>query len=91
MYTINFMEDLRLFRISPLSGPIRGYTRVKAWGTGFAAADRPLYLKFGSIGYSEMNRTTLEEQSFDNSKYAHEEIHQHPFKIRESMKKLQII
>lgn len=67
MYTIDFMEDLRLFRISPLSGPIRGNTTVKAWGTGFSAADRPLFLKFGSIGYSELNRTFLDEESFDNS------------------------
>ena len=91
MYTINFMEDLRLFRISPMSGPIRGYTKVKAWGTGFAAADRPLYLKFGSVAYAEMNRTTLEEESFDNHKYAHQEIHQHPFKIKDAMKNLPIL
>lgn len=57
MFTVEFMEDLKLYRISPLSGPIRGGTVVKAWGTGFLVADRPLYLKFGSIGYSDMNKT----------------------------------
>ena len=75
------MEDLRLFRISPMSGPIRGNTTIKAWGTGFSVADRPLYLKFGSVAYMEMNRSTLDEESFDNHKYSHEEIHQHPFKL----------
>lgn len=70
MYTIDFMDDLKVLRIAPMSGPIKGNTTIKVYGTGFSSADRPLYLKFGSIGYSEMNSSMMEEEAFDNKRYA---------------------
>lgn len=91
MYEIDFKEDLKLFRIAPMSGPIRGNTTVKVFGTGLAASDRPLYLKFGSIGYSELNTTFLDEESFDNARYARDDIHQHPFKLKAALSRLPVI
>ena len=46
------VEPLMNLRISPLSGPINGFTKVNIYGTGINASlpqDKAVFIKFGTL------------------------------------------
>ena len=46
------VEALKNLRISPLSGPIEGATKVTLYGTGLNSSvpvEQPVYVKFGNL------------------------------------------
>lgn len=53
-YTIDIVDELKNYRISPMAGPIMGGTNLTIWGTGYTVSQQqqvPLFIKFGNLGY----------------------------------------
>lgn len=51
-YRLQMVEALKNLRISPLSGPIEGATKVTLYGTGLNSSvpvEQPVYVKFGNL------------------------------------------
>jgi hypothetical protein len=61
-FQYSFVDALKIYRISPLSGPIGGATRVKLFGGGFTASgdhQGRVYVKFGTIEAQEIDKSEV--------------------------------
>ena len=90
-YQIIIVDELTALRLSPMSGPIMGGTNVTVYGTGFLSSQpitTPLWIKFGNLEYQRMIKEVVEDATFVSKDYYYDELHMHPFRLRQAMSKL---
>jgi hypothetical protein len=76
-YKISIVDQLSIYKISPLSGPIGGETNVKLYGTGFTSSiphEKPLFIKFGTIESQIVDKSEITDFSWNSDEY-HNEFH----------------
>lgn len=76
-YKISIVDQLSIYKISPLSGPIGGETNVKIYGTGFQSSiphEKPLFIKFGTIESQIVDKSEITDFSWNSDEY-HNEFH----------------
>ena len=69
------MEELKIWRISPLAGPIDGSTRVNIFGNGFNSSvpiESSVFVKFGTIEAQEVVKANVYDISWDEEAYHNE-------------------
>lgn len=78
-YSIQIVEALTNIRISPMSGPIQGGTKVKLYGTGYTQSDpkdAPVYIKFGNLASEALDKSNVaENDTWSNDKFYNQELH----------------
>lgn len=57
-FAFTFFENIDLFRIAPMAGPLEGNTRVKLFGSGFGNAQNKedVFVKFGITETDKINK-----------------------------------
>jgi len=78
-YQIQMVEALTNLRISPMSGPIDGDTRVTLYGTGTNSSvpqDVPVYVKFGNLQHQQILKSQVVDEGFEDEQY-HSEFNMH--------------
>ena len=71
-FQYSFVDALKIYRISPLSGPIGGQTKVKLFGGGFTASaphQAAVYVKFGTIEAVEIDKSEVTEWAWNDREY----------------------
>lgn len=90
-YQLVIVDELKTLRLTPMSGPIMGGTNVTIWGTGFLASmpiTTPLWIKFGNLEYQRMVKDIVEDANFVSKDYMYDDLHMHPFRLRQAMSRL---
>lgn len=75
--SIQFVEPLKIHRISPMAGPIGGSTRVSIYAQGINASvpvSSAVFVKFGTIDAIQVNKANVFDAYWSESAY-HEEMH----------------
>ena len=71
-YKYEFVEKLEIYRISPLSGPLTGSTKLKLYGSGFNSSipwQKKVYVKFGTADIIEMDKSNVADYTWSDSEY----------------------
>lgn len=91
-YSINIVDELKNLRISPMAGPIMGGTNITVWGTGYTVSQpvtAPLYIKFGNLDYSKINKEEVTQAPYFSKDYYYDELKMHPFRLRPAINRMQ--
>jgi hypothetical protein len=76
-HKIAIVEPLRILKLSPMAGPIKGNTPVKFYGTGFTASqprETEVLVKFGDFERQQLIKNTVADASWSEDAF-YEEIH----------------
>lgn len=71
-FAFSFVDNLEIYKISPLSGPINGATVVKIYGTGYTSSNPqevPLYVKFGTVDAKRLDKSEAHDYSWVSDEY----------------------
>mmetsp|Transcript_34677 Transcript_34677/g.53140 ORF Transcript_34677/g.53140 Transcript_34677/m.53140 type:complete len:436 (+) Transcript_34677:3222-4529(+) len=71
-FAFNFVDSLEIYKITPLSGPIGGDTRVKVYGAGFTSSnpkEAPLFIKFGTASSQRLDKADVTDQSWSSDDF----------------------
>jgi hypothetical protein len=66
-FVIQVVDPVTIYRISPLSGPIGGSTKVNFYGEGYNSSipiSVPLYVKFGTVEADEIEKSRVNAVTF---------------------------
>ena len=78
-YQIQMVEALTALRISPLSGPVDGATRLTIYGTGITSSvphDHPVFVKFGNLVDEPLLKSQVVDESYEDEVY-HSDFNMH--------------
>lgn len=72
---MTFVDQLEIFKIAPLSGPIGGNTHVKIYGNGMLSSlpkENPVFVKFGTIESQQVDKNLVSNIEFHEEEYLNE-------------------
>jgi len=74
-YQLAIVEPLRIFKISPMSGPIGGHTAVKLYGSGFTSSlpkETEVLVKFGTQEIQMLDKKSVTDVTWNEDAYHNE-------------------
>lgn len=62
--SFTFYDNLDLYRIVPMSGPVNGSTSVKLYGSGFASQKEDVYFRWGVIDTEKETKADVKDYTW---------------------------
>lgn len=77
-FEINIVEALNIQKISPISGPIEGGTKIKLYGSGFDASlpkEKEVYIRFGTLEHQLLDKSGVKQsETWNENTYYDQEL-----------------